>query len=146
MNISKFVYKSKKIKVFGLDINNKNETEKVLKQISLETQSNFFDIIIDDGSHYLSDILLSLKNLFKYVIKGGTYVIEDFKHPNYYKYNKDIDHIFMDQVLKNLEKKVYFDSSILDKADQTFLHENINKIDIFKGNLKNSDICFIKKN
>ena len=87
-----------------------------------------------------------MKNLFKFVIKGGTYVIVVFKHPYYYKYNKDIDHIFMDQVLKNLEKKVYFDSSILDKADQTFLHENINKIDIFKGNLKNSDICFIKKN
>ena len=130
MNISKFVYKSKKIKVFGLDINNKNETEKVLKQISLETQSNFFDIIIDDGSHYLSDILLSLKNLFKYVIKGGTYVIEDFKHPNYYKYNKDIDHIFMDQVLKNLEKKFILTHLFLIR--QIKLFTCLNKIDIFK--------------
>ena len=44
-----------------------------------------FDVIIDDGSHYLSDILFSLKTFFKLVNKGGFYVIEDYKHPNYYK-------------------------------------------------------------
>ena len=40
---------------------------KTLEKINLESNSNFFDIIIDDGSHYLSDILFSLKTLFEYV-------------------------------------------------------------------------------
>ena len=37
-----------------------------------------FDIIIDDGSHYLSDILFSLNFFFKLLNQGGTYIIEDF--------------------------------------------------------------------
>ena len=67
INISKFLYSSKNIHVYGLDINNQNQLEKNIKKISLESNSNFFDIIIDDGSHYLSDILFSLNTLFKYL-------------------------------------------------------------------------------
>ncbi len=146
INISKFIYSSKKIQVYGLDIKNKNELDKTLKRISIESKSNLFDIIIDDGSHYLKDILLGLKFLFKHLNQGGIYVIEDFKHPNYYKYNKDIDHIFIDQVLTNLKKKELFNSSIISNEEQLYLQNEIEIIDIFKGNLEDSDICFIKKN
>ena len=145
INISKFVFSAKKIHVYGLDINNENELKKILEKIKLESNSNFFDIIIDDGSHYLSDILFSLKTLFKYVKKGGFYIIEDFKHPNYYDYNRNIEHILVDQVLANLQEKKIFNSDIIKNDDQVYLHNNINKIKIYKGNLKNSDICFLQK-
>ena len=36
------------------------------------------------------------------------YIIEDFKHPNYYKYNKNINHILIDEFLNNLKKKRLF--------------------------------------
>ena len=52
----------------------------------------------------------------------------------------------MDEFLKNLENKIFFDSSIIDKKDQKQLMNLIEKINIYKGNLKDSDICFIKKN
>ena len=70
-------------------------------------QYNFkgFDLIIDDGSHNLSDILNGLKFFFKYVKSNGVYIIEDFKHPNYYAYNNNIDHIFIDELLNNFQKK-----------------------------------------
>jgi len=145
INISKFVFSSKNIHAYGLDVNNKNELEKTLNNINLESNSNFFDIIIDDGSHYLSDILFSLNILFKYVKKGGIYVIEDFKHPNYYDYNRNIDHVLVDQVLKNLKEKKLFNSNIIKNDDQVYLHNNINEIKTYKGNLKDSDICFIEK-
>ena len=74
INISNFIYSSKRIQVYGLDINNEKQLNKILKKISLETDSNFFDIIIDDGSHYLSDILFSLKFLFRYINRGGLYI------------------------------------------------------------------------
>ena len=145
INISKFLYSSKNIKVYGLDINNQNQLQKTLQNINLDSNSNFFDIIIDDGSHYLSDILFSLKNLFRYVKKGGVYIIEDFKHPNYYEYNRNIKHILVDQVLENLQKKILFNSNIISNDAQSYLQKNIGKIDIYQGNLKDSDICFIEK-
>ena len=145
INISKFIYFSKNIHVYGLDINDENKLTKTLNKINLESKSNFFDIIIDDGSHYLSDILFSLKTLFKYVKREGIYVIEDFKHPNYYDYNRNIDHILVDQILKNLQEKKLFTSNIITNDDQVYLHKNINKIKTYKGNLKDSDICFIEK-
>ena len=145
INISKFVFSSNNIHVYGLDINNENELKRILEKIKLESNSNFFDIIIDDGSHYLSNILFSLKTLFRYVKKGGIYVIEDFKHPNYYDYNRDIEHILVDQVLANLQEKKIFNSDIIKNDDQVYLHNNISKIKINKGNLRNSDICFIEK-
>ena len=146
VNISKFSFFSKNIHVYGLDINNHYKLEKTLKKINLKSNSNFFDIIIDDGSHYLSDILNTLNVLFKHVKKGGFYVVEDFKHPNYYSYNRNLDHILIDQLLKNLEEKKLFVSDILHKNDQIFLHRNIKKIYKYRGNLKDSDICFIEKN
>ena len=145
INISKFIYSSKNINVFGLNIRDKKKVEKILSKIDPESNSNFFNVIIDDGSHYLSDILLSLNTLFKYLKKGGIYIIEDFNHPNYYDYNKNIDHILIDQMLINLKEKKLFNSSIIKKDDQIYLHKNIDKIEIYKGNLADSDICFIRK-
>jgi len=145
INISKFIYYSKNIHVFGLNIKDKEKVEKILSKINLESNSNFFDVIIDDGSHYLSDILFSLKTLFKYIKKGGIYVIEDFNHPNYYDYNRDIEHILVGQTLRNLKEKKLFNSNIINNDDQIYLHKNIDKIETYKGNLEDSDICFIRK-
>ena len=145
INISKFEYESKNIKVYGLDINNEKILNETFKKINIKKNDNFFDLIIDDGSHYLSDILFSLKNFFKYLKKKGIYVIEDFKHPNYYKYNKDVDDIMVDQMLDKLSKKEFFKSNIINAEEQKYLLSEIKKIDIYKGNLKDSDICFIEK-
>lgn len=42
-----------------------------------EQYPNYFDIIIDDGSHQSNDMVLSFEILFKYLKSGGFYVIED---------------------------------------------------------------------
>ena len=90
--------------------------------------------------------MIGLKFLFDYLKDKGVYVIEDFKFPNYYAYNRNVDDILIDRLLKNLKEKKFFNSSILNKNDQLNLINLIKKIDIYKGNLKESDICFIKKN
>jgi predicted O-methyltransferase YrrM len=145
VNITNFKFQSKKIHVYGLDINNKEKVDKILKNIFEIHQFNSFDVIIDDGSHYLSDILHSLNFFFKYLKKNGFFVIEDFKHPNYYEYNKNIEHIFIDDFLKNILNKRLSTSTIFSNGEQEYLMNSIKKIDIEKGNLKDSDICFIKK-
>ena len=146
INISNFKYKSKKIHVFGVDIKNEKKIEKTLKNIFLQHKFDKFDIIIDDGSHFLNEILIGLKFFFKFVKSKGLYIIEDFKLPNYYKYNNNINHIFVDEFLRNLTNKKFFSSSIFSQEEQSNLIASIEKIENFKGNLKESDISFISKN
>ena len=67
INISNFKYSSKDIHVYGLDICDKKELYKTLKKINLRNKDNFFDLIIDDGSHNLSDILFGFITLFRNV-------------------------------------------------------------------------------
>ena len=122
------------------------KTVKALNKIANHFKIKTFDIIIDDGSHNLSDILAALKFFFKYLKKKGLYIIEDFKHPNYYSYNKNINHILVDEFFKNLEKKNTFNSNIFNKNEQLDFMDMINKIEIYKGNLNDSDISFISKN
>ena len=145
INISNFKYKSEKIHVYGLDIKNLSKVKKTLSKIFKENHFNNFDIIIDDGSHNLKDILLSLNFFFKYLKNNGTFIIEDFKHPNYYQYNRNINHIFVDEFLKNIENKKIINSSIVNEKNQRYLMESIKNINTYKGNLSDSDICFIKK-
>ena len=146
VNISNFQYKSKKIHVFGLDIKNQKKTIKILNKITDQFKIKEFDIIIDDGSHNLSDMLIAFKFFFKYLKNQGLYVIEDFKHPNYYRYNKNINHILIDELFKNLENKNTFDSNLFTKNEQLELMDMVNKIEVYKGNLNDSDISFITKN
>ena len=146
INISNFEYYSNRLNVYGLDINNSKELKKILKKINTRTETQFFDIIIDDGSHYLSDILFSFKTFFKFLKKKGIYVIEDFKLPNYYDYNFNVEDILIDKMLENLKNKKYFESNIINSDDQKYLINTIDKINIYKGNLVDSDICFIEKN
>ena len=48
-------------------------------------------------------------------------------------------------MLKNLEMKNIFNSSVFNEEDQKTLISSIEKIEVFKGNLENSDISFITK-
>ena len=145
VNISNFEYKSNKIHVFGIDIKNKKKTIKTLNKIADQFKIKEFDIIIDDGSHNLSDILIALKFFFKHLRSKGLYVIEDFKHPNYYQYNKNINHLLIDELFENLEKKNTFNSILFTKNEQLELMSMVDKIEVFKGNLNDSDISFITK-
>ena len=63
---------------------NEKKVKKTLKFLFNKHSISEFDIIIDDGSHNLSDILIGIKLLFKFVKKDGFYIIEDFKYPNYH--------------------------------------------------------------
>lgn len=145
VNITNFIYKSKKINVFGLDVVNQSDILSFYKKINISDDIKFFDIIIDDGSHKLNDIIFSLNFFFKNLRDKGSYIIEDFRFPNYFKHLDNENEIKADQLLKNLEKKTFFNSSIISKNDQKNLMNNIKSIKTYTGNSKNSDIAFIKK-
>lgn len=83
--------------IFGIDINPEcikydnlfaqvrigSQTDEVfLKKVIKEMGG--IDIILDDGSHSMRDIRLSLEYLFPHLNYGGIYVIEDL-HTSYWK-------------------------------------------------------------
>ncbi len=145
INISNFKYFSKQINVYGLDINNKEKVKKILNKIFDQNNFEEFDLIIDDGSHLLSDIIFGFDIFFELVKSGGVYVIEDYKFPNYFQKHKDINEILVDELLKKISNQVYFSSKLFTKEKQMKIFKSIKSIDTFKGNLAESDICFIKK-
>ena len=145
INISNFNFDSKDIHVYGINAINIKKTEKILKNIFKNYNFELFDIIIDDGSHNLSDMLISFSSFFKYLKKNGVFVIEEFKFPNYYPYNKNVNDILIDELLNKIKNKEFFESQIISKQFQSYLFDAVGKIDIYRGNLSNSDICFITK-
>ena len=151
--------------IFGLDRNFKLKyTSKRLKYFNCDTTNIYdlnifknknkgvkFKIIIDDGSHLLSDIIHNMKFFSKFLDQDSYYVIEDYNHPKYYSFLNDTNgnEILVEEIINKLKSKIYFNSSILNKSDQAFLHERIEKIDVYTGSMieagKNiSNIAFFK--
>ena len=133
---------------------NTTKTEEVLSLVKILNKKNFnkFDIIIDDGSHLLSDIIKNFVFFFKFLNPGGFYIIEDYNHPKYFDYLKDtsLNEPFIDEILFHLEKKKNFNSAHFIRDEQNKLFNDINKIFKYKGDMlangKNiSDLAFIQK-
>tara|TARA_B100000287_G_scaffold65309_1_gene56817 strand:+ start:57 stop:821 length:765 start_codon:yes stop_codon:yes gene_type:complete len=144
----KFKYKSKRINFYYCDTTNKKD----LKKISNKIGKKKFQVIIDDGSHLLNDIIHNLKFFLDFVDNKGYYVIEDYNHPEYYSHlnNSSGDELLIKDIIIKIKDKEFFDSKILNKNDQSKLFESIKEISVHKGIMidggKNvSDIVFFKK-
>jgi predicted O-methyltransferase YrrM len=145
VNISNFVYSSKKIHVFGADIINKKEIMKLLNQIKKTYNFDLFDVIIDDGSHKLFDMLFTLNILYEYVIKDGYYIIEDYKLAEMHEHLNDPSEIFISTLINKLKNNEQFESNIIQNQSRELLLKTVGSVNCHKGNLDTSDIVFIKK-
>ena len=143
VNLTLVAYESKNIKFFGLDSSNSKMLNKFIKKISQIFLIKKFNIIIDDGSHLLSDQLFSLNYFYKYLTKGGYYIIEDYKFANYFKRNKDVNEHTLDKIIKKLKNKNKIKSNILSNDTIEELYKS--KIYCYKGKSKISDIVFFVK-
>ncbi|MCF3591006.1 tetratricopeptide repeat protein [Planktothrix agardhii 1029] len=77
-NCARLTYKDSRIHVLVGDANSDEVKSNVIEL------SKSFDIIIDDGSHYSSDIIKSFAIYFPLLEDGGIYIIEDL-HTSYWK-------------------------------------------------------------
>jgi hypothetical protein len=146
VNISNFKYTSKKIKVFGLDATKENSVNDFFKKIKISFDQEYFDIIIDDGSHKQDDVLQTLSIFFKSLKPNGFYIIEDYKHMNYLKHLSTPNEPKIDKLIINIEKKKIFKSKILKSSFQNELFRKVKIINYYKGLSKISNIVFFKKN
>tara|TARA_B110000967_G_scaffold162532_1_gene169095 strand:+ start:621 stop:1367 length:747 start_codon:yes stop_codon:yes gene_type:complete len=146
VNISNFKYISKKISVFGMDATTEKSNINFIKKINIDKKDGYFDIIIDDGSHHLGDILKVFKFYFKYLKPNGFYIIEDYKLPNFFKHLNEVGEPKIDKFINFVKKKQKFKSKILSKNFQSDLFKKVASIQNYHGKNKNSDIVFLKKN
>ena len=144
INLTSFKYKSKKFKIFGLDVSNKKMLNNFLKKNNIEDE--YFDIIIDDASHRQSDQIRSLFFFYKHLRSKGIYVIEEFKFPNKYPHLNDYKNEYKtDEVLDFINNEKVFKSNLVEKESISNLIKNLKKISIYKGHHLDSDIAFIEK-
>lgn len=71
-NVYNFINPSENINIYIGSQNNQDDLNRII-----ELNNDRFDYIIDDGSHYTSDILISFEHLFPFLSEGGIYFIED---------------------------------------------------------------------
>lgn len=164
--LAAFYFFFPKSSLFGANINpfqmcyQSNRIEEIYIDVSSkETLKNFckyfkdgFDIIIDDASHNLHDILLTLPLLFKKLNRGGFYVIEDINQFEVYKnLNPTNETLTPIKILKNIQQKKKFNSQFITADDEKYLRDNIAEYFFEKGDMivndhNISDIVFLKKN
>ena len=139
-------YQSKRITEIFVDVS----SEEILTSLSNHLD-NELDIIIDDASHNLRDIIIAFSILFKKLKKGGIYIIEDINQFEVFKnLNPYVNELTPLEILKSFQEKKDFESSFLDEETKKYLINNINDIKIEQGSMimkkKNiSDIVFIFK-
>lgn len=104
----------------------------VKAQLEAAAHGYGFDIIVDDGSHMISDQLISIATLFPYLKEGGIYIIEDLQTSMSevaYHYNKDS----LDDTIKFLELLKTGNRAAntgLSDDDYAYLLENVDSVEI----------------
>ena len=146
------------INPFQMQFSSKRLTElfvDVSSSRSIHSLSNYLkedlDIIIDDASHNLKDILTAFGILFKKLKSGGCYVIEDMDQ---FKALKELNPYSGEatplEILNKINDKQDFKTSFINDESKKYLIENIKDIKIEKGSMKIneinvSDIAFVFK-
>lgn len=100
-----------------------------------------FDIIIDDGGHWMSQQQISLKALYPLLKSGGIYVIEDLhtsKDRNFWDTNDEKATTM--HALRSFLDKGEIDSYYFSADDAKYFNENTKSLKIIENN-----ICFIEK-
>lgn len=157
--------------IFSFDINNKKHLEE--ERISILTgdqsdrtfldffEDDFFDIIIDDGSHKMDHQQISLGILFKKLKRGGVYILEDL-HTSDLNYIETKNHglslfnITADgnnstiNFLNGLKENGPFINYYLTKEEYDYLKDNIASLEIKETSktseqIKSITSCIIKR-
>ena len=139
-------FKSKRITELFIDVSSK----KIIKNFSDHIKVDQ-DIIIDDASHNLRDILFTLSILFKKLKSGGLYILEDMNQFHVFpELNPFKNELTPKQIFNRIKEKKTFKSSFISDEEKNYLIENIKEIKIETGAMKInnanvSDIAFIFK-
>jgi hypothetical protein len=140
---------SKRIHTFVADQGSRNKLKQFIRKYG-----NAYDIILDDGGHYMDLQQISCGFLFKYVKPGGYYIIEDVHTslPYYYRdlgYNFGVEKDDANSTLRmirNFMETRKIESPYMTTEEIRYLNRNIEYTVLFARNTKqHSMTCIIKK-
>merc|ERR550537_2120977 len=80
----------KKINDMGINVFVGDQSNKVFLEEVMHAQKSkggLFNIVIDDGGHYNSQIIASLETLWQSVAPGGYYFVEDYSEATLFSYD-----------------------------------------------------------
>jgi len=134
-----FNYTSKRIKSFFVNSSSVSSIEKNILDKKIE-----YKIIIEDASHMLKDQIISLFYLFPILESGGYFIVEELDFPEKRK-DMRVGQEFPDlkNILKNIQTKQDFSSNYINQNLKDYFLDNVETIDVFKGNI--NEIAIIKK-
>ena len=139
INPDMFNYTSKRMTSFFV---NSSSTSSIQKNII--DKKIKYKIIIEDASHMLKDQIISLFYLFPILESGGYFIVEELDFPET-REDMRIGQEFPDlkSILKNILKKQDFNSKYIDQNLKNYFLDNVETIEIFRGNI--NEIAIIKK-
>ena len=139
INPDMFNYNSKRMTSFFV---NSSSTSSIQKNII--DKKIKYKIIIEDASHMLKDQIISLFYLFPILESGGYFIVEELDFPET-REDMRIGQEFPDlkSILKNVLKKKDFNSKYIDQNLKNYFLDNVETIEIFRGNI--NEIAIIKK-
>ena len=117
------LFDDERIKLVVSDI----KTEYAYKEINKYCDN--FDIIIDDGSHFSKDILITFVNFFPILNPGGIYIVED-THTLYWqswggeRTNKYNAYIFFKKIIDMINYQFWSSESSVDSLFRDFFVQN----------------------
>ncbi len=149
--------------IYGIDIKPKPWVEKLgihtyianqakredLQQFILESGGEF-DVIIDDGGHYMNHQQISLGYLFEHLAPGGLYIIEDVHTSLRTFYNGfGVDSTGSNTTFNMIMQYIRtekMESNYMTPEEKKYLEQNIEYVELYKRkNSLHSTACVIRK-
>lgn len=147
--IDKSSLDSNRIHTFVADQGSRNKLKQFIRKYG-----NVYDIILDDGGHYMDLQQVSFAFLFKYVKPGGYYIIEDV-HTSLPSYYRDVGYNFGVEdgeanttlrMIQNFMETKKIESQYMTIEEIRYLNRNIEYTVLFARNTKAySMTCIFKK-
>ena len=136
-----FRYRSNRIENFYVNSSDENSIQKNI----IDKFSDNFDIIIEDAGHFFKDQIISLFMLFKKLNSGGLFIIEELDFPDTRRdMNLQNEKPTLREILFKFKKeKILLNSKYIKKNDRDNFLDNIDSIEIYKGNF--NEIAILKK-
>ena len=139
INPDMFRFISTRVECFFVNSNSLSSIENEI--IKKKTK---FDIVIEDASHMLKDQIISLFYLFPRLNKGGYFIIEELDFPET-REDMRANQQFPDlkTILLNILDNKDFNSPYIDKNSKNYFLDNLDTINIYRGNI--NEMAIIKK-